>query len=194
MTAQEEVDVGDPHRHERYGEIWDPVRIAIQAEEIAHLRDLITLTGGWAWHLISPPHERCLKHAHDMKDIDVFVKPIDVAEAIVRWESRGFSRVWTRYDRLPSSESFRRYEKVVEDPEGVKKPVKVVVDFFVNDVPSIEVQGHRVVAPATLLSFYSPSKGGLHSSDKCFAVQAAAKLLARGIDPVGRRELVEIPK
>ena len=120
------------------------------------------------------------------------VKPTDVAEAIARFEARGFGRVWTRYDRLPSAEDFRRYEKVVE-VDG-KKPVKVVVDFFVQDVPSIVVNGHRVVEPQTLLSYYGASNGGIHSSDKCFAVQAATKLLAKGIDPVGRSELVTIPK
>jgi hypothetical protein len=35
---------------------------------------------------------------------------------------------------------------------------------------------------------------GRWSSDKCFAVQAAVRLLKQGIDPVGLPELVEIPK
>lgn len=188
-STAEEVEVGALHRRDRYGEMWDPVRVALQAEEIAHLRDQITLSGGWAWHLMSPPHETCLKHAHDMKDIDVFVRPVDVAEATLLLQGRGFACVWTRYDRFPSAEDFRRFEKVVE-VDG-ERPVKIVVDFFVKDLPSIEVQGgFRVVEPRVLLSLYQT----IHSSSTCFAVQAAAKLLAKGIDPVGRPELVAIPK
>lgn len=184
--------MGDPHNKARYGELWNQARIDLSLEEIAAVKDVVTLSGGYAWHFMSPVGHAELKHAHDHKDIDVFVKPTDVPEAIARFEARGFKRVWTRYDRLPSAEEFRRYEMTwapigsFENPD----PVKVVVDFFVRDVPSIEVQGVRVVEPRTLLSFY----GSIHSSDKCFAVQAATRLLAKGIDPVGRPELVQIPK
>lgn len=180
--------MGAPHNKDRYGELWDQHRIDVCLEDIVAVRDVVTLSGGWAWHFMSAVGHAELKHAHDHKDIDIFVKPTDVAEAIARFEARGFVRVWTRYDRLPSEEDFRRYEKVVE-VEG-KKPVRVTVDFFVKDVPSIEVNGYRVVEPKTLLSYY----GNIHSSDKCFAVMAATKLLAKGIDPVGRPELVAIPK
>jgi hypothetical protein len=180
--------MGAPHNKDRYGELWDQHRIDVCLEDIEAVRDVVTLSGGWAWHFMAPVGHAELKHAHDHKDIDIFVKPTDVAEAIARFEARGFARVWTRYDRLPSEEDFRRYEKVVE-VEG-RKPVRVTVDFFVKDVPSIEVDGYRVVEPKTLLSYY----GNIHSSDKCFAVQAAVKLLAKGIDPVGRPELIAIPK
>jgi len=85
-------------------------------------------------------------------------------------------------------ESFRRYAKSVGACTG--KPVRVTVDFFVrSDVPFREIDGWRVVEPRFLLSLYS----NIHSSDKCFAVQAARKLIEKGIDPVGRSELVEIP-
>lgn len=184
--------MGAPHNKERYGELWDQNRIDVCLEEINAVRDLVTLSGGWAWHFMSPVGHAELKHAHDHKDLDVFVKPTDVVEAITRFESRGFKRVWTRYDRLPSEEDFRRYEMTWAPIGGFENPnpVKVVVDFFVKEVPSIEVNGYRVVEPKTLLSYY----GSIHSSDKCFAVQAATKLLARGISPVGHPSLVAIPK
>jgi hypothetical protein len=180
--------VGAPHNKSRYGELWDQARIDVCLEEVDAIRDVVTLSGGWAWHFMSPVGHAELKHAHDHKDIDVFVHPLAVPEAIALFEEREFQRVWTRYDRLPSAEEFRRYEKTVEI-DG-QKPVKVTVDFFVNVVPSIVVRGYRVVEPATLLTFY----GSIHSSDKCFAVQAATRLLARGIDPVGHFELVAIPR
>jgi hypothetical protein len=103
-------------------------------------------------------------------------------------KDRGFEKVWTRYDRLPSAEDFRRYEKIAE-MEG-ERPVRVTIDFFVRDVPHREIEGWQVVEPGFLLSLYS----NIHSSDKCFGVQAASRLLKQGIDPVGRPELVEIPK
>lgn len=180
--------MGAPHNKDRYGETWDQHRIDVQRIEIDAIKDLVVLTGGWAWCFMSPVGHKELKHAHDLKDIDLMIPPENVAEAITRLESRDFKRVWTRYDRLPSAEDFRRYEKTVES--AGHKPVKVVVDFFVKDVPSIEVNGYRVVEPKTLLSYY----GSIHSSDKCFAVQAATKLIAKGIDPVGHPSLVAIPK
>ena len=184
--------MGATHNKRRYGELWDQHRIDVCLQAIMALRDLVTLSGGWAWHFMSPEGHAELKHAHDHKDIDVFVDPTVVAEAISRLEANGFTKAWTRYDRLPSAEDFRRYEKVVE-VEG-QKSVKIVIDFFVRVVPSIEVGGYRVVDPATLLRFYSAAGGGIHSSDKCFAVTAATALLARGVSPVGRSELVEIPR
>lgn len=57
------------------------------------------------------------------------------------------------------------------------------------DPPAIEVQGVRVVEPEHLLSLY----GTKHSSEECWAVQAARKLLKNGISPVGRPELSQKP-
>ena len=180
--------MGAPHNKERYGELWDQHRVSVYLQEMEAFRDLVVFSGGLAWHFMSPVGHAELKHAHDHKDADWMVPPQNVADAVTRLLERGFTRVWTRYDRLLSVEEFRRYEKVVE-AEG-EKPMRVTIDFFVKDVPSIEVRGYRVVEPKTLLSYY----GVIHSSDKCFAVQAATKLIARGIDPVGRPELVTIPK
>ncbi|MHC4181319.1 MAG: hypothetical protein ACYSWU_27800 [Planctomycetota bacterium] len=137
---------------------------------------------------MSPRGHAELKHAHDHKDIDVFVAPQDVAVVVATLKDRGFQKVWTKYDRLPSDEDFRRYEKTVE--VDVARPVRVTIDFFVrDDVPHRKIDGWKVVEPRFLLSLYS----NIHSSDNCFAVQAAAKLVENGTDPVGREELVQIP-
>ena len=175
--------MGDPHRTDRYGELWDQHRIDVCLTVLEFLKPHVVLSGGWAWHVMSPPGHPEYKHAHDHKDIDVFSATSEVPVVMGILRDLGFERVGTRYDRLPSEEEFRRYE-MIEDG------VRVTIDFFVKDVPERVVDGWRVVDPTTLLTFY----GRIHSSDKCFAVVAASKLLAAGIDPVGRPELVEIPK
>jgi hypothetical protein len=63
--------------------------------------------------------------------------------------------------------------------------------FFVrSDVPYQNIEGWKVVEPTFFLSLY----GHIHSSDKCFAVQAAAQLIEQGVDPIGHVKLVEIPR
>ena len=180
--------MGAPHNRARYGETWPQNRIDACLTELEAIRPWIIVSGGWAWHFMSPNRHIELKHAHDHKDIDIFVTPRDLAAVVATLQNRSFIKTWTKYDRLPSDESFRRYEKSVGSCTG--KPVRVTVDFFVrSDVPFREIDGWRVVEPRFLLSLYS----NIHSSDKCFAVQAARKLIEKGIDPVGRSELVEIP-
>ncbi|WP_233194605.1 hypothetical protein [Aquimarina sp. I32.4] len=100
----------------------------------------------------------------------------------------GFKKVWTRYDRLPSKENFRRYEKIITTKENVT--FRITIDFFVREVPYKIVKGWNVVEPSFLLGLYS----NIHSSDKCWAVQSAIKLLNKNIDPLDREELVAVPK
>jgi len=181
--------MGAPHNPTRYGETWPQPRIDAALAELEHIKPWAILSGGWAWHFLSPKGHIELKHAHDHKDIDLFVAPADVATVVTKLQDCGFQKVWTKYDRLPSDEEFRRYEKSVEPPNG--KPIRVTIDFFLrDDVPAREIDGWRVVEPEYLLSLYS----NIHSSDKCFAVQAATRLIARGIDPQGNPELVKIPR
>jgi hypothetical protein len=181
--------MGAPHNRARYGETWPQPRIDACLQELVVIRQWVIFSGGWAWHFMSPKGHVELKHAHDHKDIDIFVAPREVATVVARLHDRGFIKAWTKYDRLPSNEDFRRYEKTVELAD--RKSVRVTIDLFVReDVPFREIDGWRVVEPRFLLSLYS----NIHSSDKCFAVQAAAKLIQRGIDPVGRIELVQIPE
>ncbi|WP_239014712.1 hypothetical protein [Archangium violaceum] len=80
----------------------------------------------------------------------------------------GVHRIWSRFDA--TSTHFYRYAKYVQD-------AKVILDVFVRHVP---------VEPATLLTFY----GDIHSTDGCVSVLAARQLLARGVSPIGRPELV----
>lgn len=177
-----------PHNKNRYGELWPDYRIDYPLQELDILRDQIILSGGWAWHFMSPLGHKEYKHAHDHKDIDIFVLPENVAGVVATLKSRRFEKVWTKYDRHDSDEDFRRYEKHVDLDSD--RALRITIDFFVDaDIPYREVRGWNVVEPEHLLSLYS----NIHSSDKCFAVQAALKLLEQGIDPVDREELVEIP-
>jgi len=200
--------MADPHNKKRYGETWDAEEINsflfeldTRSPDQEPLRPYIILSGGWAWHFMSPIGHEELKHAHDHKDVDFFVEPKNVSLVIILLEQQGFKRASTRFDNLPNNSDFRRYEKITEK-------YKHIIDFFVRkDIQVREIQGlgadypwaginskepliWRVVDPKQLLTFYKT----IHSSDNCFAVKAADILLKRGIDPVGRPELVEIPE
>ena len=99
-----------------------------------------------------------------------------------------FKKVWTKYDHIPSNENFRRYEKIVWLETG--KQVRVTIDFFESHtVKDIEVNGWKLVEPKALLSYYS----NIHSSDKCWAVKAALRLIEKGENPIGNVLLSENP-
>jgi hypothetical protein len=128
------------------------------------------------------------KHAHDHKDIDIFVNPKQVPQVMRVLLEQGFQKVWTRYDYLPSQENFRRYEKTDWLESG--KQIRITIDFFESaSVETITVNGWTIVEPKTLLGYYS----NIHSSDKCWAVKAAVKLLEQGKDPVGNTLLSKNP-
>ena len=110
--------MGALHNKKRYGEIWPQERISLSLLELQFLKEFIVLSGGWAWHFLSPKEHIEYKHAHDHKDIDVFVCPKYVAEVMSVLQQRDFKKVWTRYDHLQSEENFRRYEKTVENDSG----------------------------------------------------------------------------
>jgi len=180
--------MADPHNPARYGELWQQHKIDACLGALGPVRTLVVLSGGWAWHFLSAPGHPEYKHAHDHKDIDILVPLANVGTVVGILKTNGFEKVATRYDRLPSDEDFRRYEKVIED--GKHPPFRITIDFFVKDVPVRVIDGWMVVEPTLLLTFYST----FHSSKSCFAVQAAKKLIDAGIDPQGHRTLVEIPK
>lgn len=168
--------MGAPHNPQRFGELWAENRINTWFPILQHVRKYVTFSGGWAWHFISQMGHPEYKHAHDHKDVDIFVTPHRVGEVISILKGIGFNKVWTRYDNDPSAEDFRRYEWYPK-----QNPIKLVIDMFVKDVPFIEVSGWKVVEPRTLLSYY----GDIHSSDKCWAVMNATKLLDEGLTPLG---------
>jgi len=170
------------HNPERFGELWDSTRLAAILHEINAIKDKIILSGGWGWHFMTPENHIEYKHAHDHKDVDIFVKPDRFSELIAQLKQRGYEKTWTRFDRLPSSNTFSRYTKIVQLET---ETVKVMLDIFVEEVPTIKVNNFSVVEPQFLLSLY----GVKHSSDRCFAVQIAHQLLQQGINPVRHPEM-----
>lgn len=165
------------HNPARYGETYDSDWIKTQIDILTHIKPLITLSGGWAWHFISPPHNE-YKHIHDHKDIDIFVSPQNFTSTQLELESLGFYRMKTKYD----NNEFIRYEKIVDDK-------KIVIDMFKKVVPSIEVKRWTVVDPKYLLELYY----SVHQSDQCIAVKASRELLSKGVDIIDNVELIKLP-
>ncbi len=180
--------MGANHNIKRYGELWPDYRIEHGLKILEQLKQWIIISGGWAWHFMSEPNHTEYKHAHDHKDIDIFVNPKRVPLVMRVLLEEGFQKVWTRYDYLPSQENFRRYEKTDWLENG--KQIRITIDFFESvSVETITVNGWMIVEPKTLLGYYS----NIHSSDKCWAVKAALKLLNQGKDPVGNTLLSKNP-
>ncbi len=171
-----------PHNPARLGETWNPARLAVMQVEIEVLKEYVTLSGGWAWHYMTPAGHIEYKHAHDHKDADLFVAPERFAALVALLKERGYERIWTRFDNREGSETFYRYAKTAQATgEADNAPIKVMLDVFVEIVPSVEAGGMRVVEPNYLLSLY----GHKHTSDLCFAVRIARRLLTEGQNPVG---------
>ena len=182
--------MGDPHRKERYGQTWDESRIAVYLSDLEEVKPYVVLSGGWAWHFLSPEGHTELRHAHDHKDVDIHVPPPLVGRVIGMFMAKGYSKSRTQWDNHPRTKAsgFRRYERIAKDSRG--RQFKVTIDFFVAEVREIKVRGWRIMDPLSLLLLY----GDIHSSDKCFAVPAARRLLAAGEDIVGHPDLVAIPE
>ncbi len=180
--------MGANHNIKRYGELWPDFRIKYGLEILEKLKPWIIISGGWAWHFMSETNHKEYKHAHDHKDIDIFVHPKNVAQVMTVLLENGFTKVWTRYDALPSNENFRRYEKKEWLPNG--KEFRITIDFFESkSIQTTQVNGWRLVEPKTLLSFYR----GIHSSDKCWAVKAAVQLLKKNLQVIGNSLLSKNP-
>lgn len=180
--------MGANHNIKRYGELWPDYRIEHGLIILEQLKQWIIISGGWAWHFMSEQNHTEYKHAHDHKDIDIFVNPKRVPQVMRVLLEHGFQKVWTRYDYLPSQENFRRYEKTDWLESG--KQIRITIDFFESaSVETITVNGWTIVEPKTLLGYYS----NIHTSDKCWAVTAALKLLKQGKDPVGNTLLSKNP-
>jgi hypothetical protein len=179
--------MGDPHNPARAGETWNLERLKLMETEIFQLMEFVpvVLSGGWAWHFMSPQGHKEVKTHHDHKDIDIFVDPNNFSELLEYFRAYGYEKARTLYDD-PSGQ-FVRYVKHVEGTG------KVVYDVFLESAPHIEVYAAewpavvRVVEPKHLLSLY----GDKHTSEECLAVIEARKLVAKGISPVGRMELVQ---
>lgn len=177
--------MGAPHNTKRYGETWDSAELAAMQQEIEAVQDLVIVSGGWAWHFLSPPHPE-LRHAHDHKDADLFAAPDEVWELMTRLTERGYQKTWTRFD--DQSQDFHRYVKTIEQGADTASAVKIIFDVFTQAVPFVMTDaGVRVVEPGFLLSLY----GVKHGSGACFSVQIAKALLAQGNNPLGRAEMAD---
>lgn len=177
--------MGAPHNINRYGEEWNPDEFAVMQQEIDAFKDLVVVSGGWAWHFMSPSHVE-LKHAHDHKDADLFVDPNLLWQIMPRLTERGYEKTWTGFDGV--TENFVRYTKTVNTNA---KPVKVIFDLFTEKVQSVETSsGIRMVVPEYLLSLY----GKKHSSVECFSVQIAKALISKGESLVGHPAMAEFRK
>lgn len=184
--------MGAPHNLDRYGETWPQYKLDACLQAISPLKGFVVFSGGWAWHFMSPEGHVEFKHAHDHKDVDIMVPPRTVSSTMQTLRENGFVKVGTKYDRLPSDEDFRRYEKVVK-VEG-HSPFRITIDFFVKNVPVLQCPGGwLVVRPDVLLGYYS----SIHSSKSCWAVTAAQQILASGTPPenlLGDARLLTPPK
>ncbi|NEO54883.1 MAG: hypothetical protein F6K54_18450 [Okeania sp. SIO3B5] len=122
------------HNPERLGELWDSTRLSVILDEINKISDKIVLSGGWAWHFMTPENHTEFKHAHDHKDVDIFVKPDNFGELIAQLKQQEYEKTWTRFDRLPGSNTFSRYTKFVP---LAGETIKVMLDIFVEEVPTL---------------------------------------------------------
>jgi len=168
---------------------WHYQKLQAQQMTLDSVRDYVVVSGGLAWHIMSPPHEEN-KYIHDHKDVDLFVIPEHFATVISILKAGGFTKYWTKYDGI--TPNFYRYGLSADIPFRDKpgsKRVKVLLDLFVENVPSIRFGGYAVVEPKYMLTLY----GVKHASDYCWAVQQAKRLVARGISPEGRQELIQEP-
>ena len=176
--------MGDPRNPARRDEKWDPARVGALESQLRLLFGPSELragiSGGWAWHFMSPPHEE-YKLLHDHKDVDVIIPPEMAGVLIPRLQEHGYKKQWTQYD----SNKFHRYEKHV----SAGAPVKVQIDLFLE--PGIELIRYAdmwLIEPKTLLGFYDRKQ---HTTDDCVAVKAARKLIKTGTMPMGRPELIQ---
>jgi hypothetical protein len=169
--------MADPHNPARANEEWNPQRLKAQHEEIEALKDIVVISGGWAWHFMAPEHKE-LKWFHDHSDIDLFVAGEDYMEFLQRMNARGFVKKKTKYD--DPSGSFIRFVKYLDIG-------KVILDVFIEDLPpNVKSNGVRVVDPKHLLSLY----GKTHQSEQCVSVQAARRLVAKGEEVIGNVSLI----
>lgn len=211
--------MGDPHNPARYGETWNPVRWAVLASEIDAVKEFGALSGGWAWHYMSPPHEE-EKHLHDHRDIDMHVFPDRFADLVVALEERGYRRQKTRFDD-PSGE-FIRYEKYIDAcPECLVGHMEYIdstrddegtewLEYLCGDCDHVRYdpkppENVKVIfdlfvhdVPTIEVDGYTVVEPGhmltfygvKHSSEQCVAVQAARRIQAAGEEIVKHPALV----
>ena len=139
------------------------------------IKDKVVISGGFAWHIISPPHiENRLLHDH--KDIDIYVFPNKFMELITFLKEKGYKKTRTKYDGI--DKDFYRY---------IKYEPKIILDVFVKEIPFIEVKGFNIVEPKFHLSLYEKTQ----TSKDCIAVKNAIKLIEKGISLIDHESLID---
>jgi hypothetical protein len=103
--------MADPANPARANEVWNPYRNAVLAREIEAIREFGALSGGWAWHYMSPPHVEN-KQLHDHKDVDLFVYPPVFA---TKHSSTGCVAVRAARDLVARGESVPGHSSLIGD-------------------------------------------------------------------------------
>lgn len=159
---------------------WKQEKLLAQIDTVDALEDKVVVSGGLAWHFMSPDHVES-KIVHDHSDVDLFAIPSQSQEVFSKLKEMGFNRYWTKY----ATPNFYRYGRTANRNN---KRVKVLIDLFIEEVPFITVGKYKIVDPKFLLKLYEST----HSSKNCTAVVNATKLMNKGINPVGRLELIGV--
>jgi hypothetical protein len=157
---------------------WKREKLLEQLDVVTSMGNNVIVSGGLAWHIMSPPHVES-KIIHDHSDVDLFAIPPHSLEVFAKLKEMRFNRYWTKY----TTKKFYRYGKTA-NRDG--KRVKILIDLFIEDVPFIKVGNFQIVEPKYLLTLYETT----HSSKNCIAVKNATVLMSKGINPIGRMELI----
>jgi hypothetical protein len=99
---------------------WKDEKLSAQLDVVNALGNLVVVSGGLAWHIMSPPHVE-EKIMHDHSDIDLFAIPETSYEVFSKLKSMGYSQFWTKYN----TKNFYRYGQTIQKGE---KRVKVLID------------------------------------------------------------------
>lgn len=166
-----------------FGQRWNPVRLRVIEQELVAFQPYVVLSGGWAWHFLTPPGHTEYVAAHDHEDADVVVLPQQVAPLMVLLTARGYERAQKGCVDPDSDIDLNRYTRVVNHHA---EPVKVVLGIMVADVPHVEAGGFRVIEPSLLLADASR-----HGSRACLSARIARDLVARGEKVAGHPAMAD---
>jgi hypothetical protein len=173
----DEKTVSDPN--------WSTKRVEIYLGDLFIIAPDVVISGGWAWHFLSPPGHVETKFSHDHRDVSMFVAPSRMTSVSLDIGELGFTECVLKTDKshgkVPKDE-FHRYEKFVDNVG-----LKMVFEVTVREVPFRTIGEYQVLDPKELLKLYEKSTADWG------AVVAARKLIAEGIDPQGRPELMGLP-